>query len=150
MDQAIPRQGQPSQPWVPMPGPMGRVSFFKEQRRHRRRTCRLSALCVLTIVATGMAVSAIVIPLLLLFLRLSLGLASLVLPVPAGAWRPFRGFVSLVDPVLSTLDGRQMSATEAFVGFSALLLPSVAITGLALARKITNPLCNLGNNVHKL
>lgn len=40
-------------PWLPTPGPVDHVSFFEAQRRNRRATRRLTALCTLVVAAMG-------------------------------------------------------------------------------------------------
>ncbi|HET7036125.1 MAG TPA: M48 family metalloprotease [Thermomicrobiaceae bacterium] len=75
-------------PWGTLPGPVDRVSFFDEQRRRRRSTWRLTAICSVVVLALGLAVSIVVVPLLMIESMLLLHLLDLVLPLPHAIYWP--------------------------------------------------------------
>src|SRR5215207_292137 len=53
-----------SVPRSPVPGPIDRESFFEAQRRHRRATWRLSALCIAAVAIMGIPLSLVLMPVL--------------------------------------------------------------------------------------
>ena len=69
--------------WAPVPGPVDRVSFFAEQRRRRRQTWQISAVCALAAVLTGIPLSLVFTPVLFATLLVLLKLTALVVGVPA-------------------------------------------------------------------
>lgn len=85
--------------WGPVPGPVDRVSFFEEQARHRRATWRLAALCGLAVVALGIVVSVVVLPLLFLQLMIFVGILGLVLPIPAALDRAHEGYFEVIGGI---------------------------------------------------
>lgn len=132
-----PQDRPPSRPWAPIPGPSDRVTFFEEQRRHRRATWRALALYGLAVVVMGISVSTVLSPLVGLLALLCTRLASLVVPVPDGVWEAFRAFVAIFDHLVSTIQARRFSIDQMvpnIVAFGTLLLPgALAIVLLWLA-----------------
>jgi Zn-dependent protease with chaperone function len=69
-----------------MAGPADRVAFQTEQTRRRRRTWRLSAVCALAAVLTGIPVSLVFTPAVLTLLLLATKVAQLTIGVPDNIW----------------------------------------------------------------
>jgi len=121
--------GQPPRPWLPVPGPVDRESFFEAQRRHQRATWRLSALCVLTIVVMGIPLSLVLTPLLYALVLLITNLIDLFLRLPEEFWQAFGSVASLMVRVIGRLLGEDVSLSpvKLLLGLSAMLLPGSAV-----------------------
>ncbi|HJQ29040.1 MAG TPA: hypothetical protein VJ827_06840 [Rubrobacter sp.] len=72
-------------PHSPVPGPVDREGFFEAQRRHRRATWRLPAVCVAA-VAVVMAIpfSLVLTPVLYALILLLAQPVDVIAPVPDG------------------------------------------------------------------
>ena len=126
----------PPRPWSPIPGPSDRVTFFKEQRRHRRATWRALALYGLAVAVMGISVSTVLSPLVGLLALLCTRLAGLVVPVPDGVWEAFRAFVAIFDHLVSTIQARRFSIEQMvpnMLGLGILMLPGALAIILLLA-----------------
>jgi Zn-dependent protease with chaperone function len=117
--------------WLPIPGPVDRVSFFEEQARHRRATWRVSALCVLAIVVTAVPFSAIVGPVFYGVVALGLRIAGLFTPLPDTVWVPFRLAWQMMDQLIENLDRLSWGDTPYVIG-TILALLSPGILGIIL------------------
>lgn len=109
----------------PVPGPVDRESFFEAQRRHRRTTWRLSAVCVAAVAVMGIPLSLILTPVLYTLVLVLAHLADLVAPVPESFWQALAAGASLMIRVIGGFLGEEApaSVTQTFVGLSVMLLP---------------------------
>lgn len=108
-------------PWGTLPGPVDRVSFFDEQRRRRRSTWRLTAICALIVLALGLAVSLIVVPLLVIQTLLLLHLLDLFLPLPHALYWPFIAYGEVLQHTGDVGQGRLRTA----LGVAGLAAPGI-------------------------
>lgn len=109
----------------PVPGPVDRESFFEAQRRHRRATWRLSAVCVAAVAIMGIPLSLVLTPVLYALVLLFAHLVDLVAPVPVGFWQALAALASLVVRVIGGFLGEEAPASLArtIVGLTAMLAP---------------------------
>jgi Zn-dependent protease with chaperone function len=108
--------------WAPAPGPVDRVTFFAEQRRHRRAFWWAATFSFVAIVIMGFAFSIVASPVVILLGALAARLAGLFVPVPAFVWDVFRALVDLFAGVkLALLDWR-LSPDELAPSLRAVLL----------------------------
>ena len=109
----------------PVPGPVDRESFFEAQRRHRRTTWRLSAVCVVAVAIMGIPLSLVLTPVLYTLLLLLAHLADLVVPIPESFWQALAAGASLMIRVVGGLLGEEApaSVTQTLVGLTVMLLP---------------------------
>lgn len=91
-------------PAGPLPGPVDRVSFFDEQRRHRRSTWRASALCALAAILSGIPLSLAVTPILFFIVLGTTRLLGLVVDVPNAVWDRYRDVGEVATLALYRLD----------------------------------------------
>jgi Zn-dependent protease with chaperone function len=77
----------PLRPYVPVAGPEDRVTFFDEQRRHRRATWRHSVMCLLAAAVLGLPLSLIITPFLILLTLLIIRLFGLEGVLTALPWQ---------------------------------------------------------------
>ncbi|MCI0347478.1 MAG: hypothetical protein L0221_18900, partial [Chloroflexi bacterium] len=99
-DEITPVRGVVYQAWKPIPGPVDRVSFYDEQRRHRRATWRLTIFCSLAVLLTGVPVSLVLTPVVHTVALLFLVLAGQFVRVPDAAWQSYRSlFLAIFDTV---------------------------------------------------
>ena len=112
-------------PRSPVPGPVDRESFFEAQRRHRRATWRLSAVCVGAVAVMGIPLSLVLTPVLYALVLLLAHLVDLLAPVPDGFWQALAALASLVIRVIGGFLGEEAPAplTETLAGLTAMLLP---------------------------
>src|SRR6187551_1080935 len=80
---AVPR------PFNPTLGPVDRESFFDAQRRNRRATWRLTAVCALAAIVTGIPLSLVLTPIVFAVVLLGTRLVSVVVPVPMRVWNAY-------------------------------------------------------------
>jgi Zn-dependent protease with chaperone function len=81
-----------------IPGPRDRTSFFEEQARNRRSTWRLAALCGITILLMGVAVSLVTVPLLLLGYIVFTEFLDVFFPFVEILKLPARAYLFLINP----------------------------------------------------
>ena len=72
---------------APFAGPRNRESFFDAQRRNRRATWRLSAMCVLATIVMGIPLALTITPLLYAGGLLIAEIVSIWMPLPASFWQ---------------------------------------------------------------
>jgi Zn-dependent protease with chaperone function len=113
----------------PVPGPVDRESFFEAQRRHRRATWRLSAVCVGAVAVMGIPLSLVLTPVLYALVLLLAHLVDLVAPVPDGFWQALAALASLMIQIIGGFLGEDAPAspTETFVGLTVMLLPGAVV-----------------------
>ncbi|HET7271838.1 MAG TPA: hypothetical protein VFI90_12205, partial [Rubrobacter sp.] len=114
-----------SVPRSSVPGPVDRESFFEAQRRHRRATWRLSAVCVAAVAIMGIPLSLVLTPLLYAFVLLLAHLVDLVVSVPDGFWQGLAMLASLVIRVIGGFLGEEAPASlaQTVFGLTAMLAP---------------------------
>ena len=112
-------------PHSPVPGPVDRDSFFEAQRRHRRATWRLSAVCVAAVAVMGIPLSLVLTPVLYALILLLAHLVGLIAPVPNDFWQELAGLASLVIRVIGGFLGEAVPAslTQTIVGMTVMLAP---------------------------
>jgi len=88
----------------PILGPVDRESFFDAQRRHRRQSWRLSALCGVGAVLTGIPLSLVLTPLLFAVLLILTRLFDIFLPVPEFVWDGYERAGLVFTEVVDSLD----------------------------------------------
>lgn len=81
-----------------IPGPRDRTSFFEEQARNRRSTWRLAALCGITILLMGVAVSLVTVPVLLLGYIVFTEFLDVFFPFLEILRLPARAYITLINP----------------------------------------------------
>lgn len=86
--------------WAPIPGPVNRESFFEAQRRNRQATWRLSAVCILAVIFTGIPLSLILAPPVYGLLLLGLAVAKRYVAVPPEIWQTLVQMGSSVGAIL--------------------------------------------------
>ena len=118
-----------SVPRSAVPGPADRESFFEAQRRHRRATWRLSAVCVAAVAIMGIPLSLVLTPVLYALVLLLADLVDLLVPVPDGFWRGLAVLASLVVRVIGGFLGEETPASLAqmVVGLGAMLAPGAVV-----------------------
>jgi Zn-dependent protease with chaperone function len=119
------------------PGTIDRTSFFAEQRRRRRQTWRLVAVCLLVVGFIGFIASTVISPLVLAVGGLGLRLAQHVAPSSLGIAAARRAIIAWVDRGIADLGTfsdrldqvRTLSDALALVpyatAFAALLVPGI-------------------------
>ncbi len=120
-----------SRPWAPIPGPEDRVTFFEEQRRNRRATWRLAALCALAVVVMGIPLSMVLTPLLYAALLLAAYIVDLVRPIPQ-VLEVLKGGGELWFQALGYFIGEVKTPVPPGalpLGVGAMFLPGIAIMG---------------------
>jgi Zn-dependent protease with chaperone function len=83
---APPRHPVHDSAYPPLLGPVDRVTFQTEQARRRRQTWRLTAVCGLAAILTGLPASLVFTPVVLALMLLVTKLAQLTVGLPAGVW----------------------------------------------------------------
>ncbi|HEY8514783.1 MAG TPA: M48 family metalloprotease [Candidatus Binatia bacterium] len=106
-----------------IPGPVERVPFFEAQRRHRRGSLVLTALCALTVLAMGGAAAVLATPAVVVTLAIALGAARLVLPLPQALWAPIEGYMDAYGIALAGEPGEMGRLAAAVV----VLAPGVVV-----------------------
>jgi Zn-dependent protease with chaperone function len=81
---------RPVREYAPILGPADRESFFAAQRRHRRATWKLTAVCALAAVVTGIPLSLALTPVIYALVVIITKLVDLVAYVPESVWDAYR------------------------------------------------------------
>jgi len=110
-------------PRSPVPGPVDRESFFEAQRRHRRVSWRLSAVCVVAVAVMGIPLSLVLTPVLYALVILLAHLVDLLASVPDNFWQALAAGASLMIRVIGGFLGEEAPAslTETLAGLTAML-----------------------------
>ncbi|MFN8523470.1 MAG: M48 family metalloprotease [Chloroflexota bacterium] len=103
--------------WRRTVGPINRVSFVAEQRRHRRSTWQLSAICTLAVLITGLPLSLVMTPVVFAVALLVLVVTRPFTPNAAAAWDAYGLVFTLLFDVADRLDRDPLAA----------LLPKLAL-----------------------
>jgi Zn-dependent protease with chaperone function len=109
-------------------GPVDRVSFFAEQRRHRRATWRLSAICALATLITGIPLSLVFTPVIFALILIGTRLVGLVITVPESVWHAYDTVAFSLARAAARLDDTRtapVSARDVIVGVALWLVPGI-------------------------
>jgi len=109
-------------------GPSDRVSFLAEQRRRRREGWRLSVLCALAVLVTGLPLSVVLTPVIYAALLGALRLGNLVIPVPPSVWAGLHRLARLLPALFEAL-----SRGGTHVPASTLVAAGVILVGPGIA-----------------
>jgi Zn-dependent protease with chaperone function len=115
-------RARPKSGSAPRFGPPDRVSFLAEQRRRRRQTWRLSALCTVAVVVVGLPLSVVLTPLAYAALLAALRLASLAIPVPPSVWGELHRLASLIPALFNAMGQTGHHATTGTLVAGAVLI----------------------------
>jgi Zn-dependent protease with chaperone function len=109
--------------------PRGRESFFDAQRRNRRATWRLSALCVLAAVVMGIPLALIVTPLLYAVTLIAADVISLFSPLPSSFWQRANEVARFGFVAVQWLLEHQAANPQALaIGAAVMLLPGTVLS----------------------
>ena len=100
---------------MPVPGPIDRESFFSAMRRHRRETWRLTALCAVAAILTGIPLSLIFTPVIFTIIVLGTWISNKLVTVPTGVW----DFYATMAGPLAKVFNRVADDTGTAAGLSA-------------------------------
>jgi len=110
--------------------PRDRESFFDAQRRNRRATWRLSALCAVAIVLMGIPLALIVTPLVYAAMLIGADVINYFWPLPAAFWRLADEIARFGFVALGWLLQHKSADPQALaVGAAVMLLPGVLLSG---------------------
>ena len=96
---------------VHVPGPVDRVHFLDEQRRHRRATRRFTALAALAVLVTGIPACIIVTPLVFTVLMTIGHIINAISPISPEALDALRGMGQSLSHAAEALESRLDSGT---------------------------------------
>jgi Zn-dependent protease with chaperone function len=119
-------------PGKPVPGPVDRVSFFDEQRRHRRATWQLSAFCTLAVLVTGIPVSLVLTPVVHTLALLILTVAGAFVRVPETVWESYRTLFLVLFDVAEQLDRQPLMTQLPRITLAAALMVLPGVAGMSL------------------
>jgi Zn-dependent protease with chaperone function len=107
--------------------PADRVSFLAEQRRRRRQTWRLSALCTLAVAITGLPLSVVLTPIVYALLLGALRLGGAVIALPAPLWSGLRRVGGLLPSLFEAMgrSGAHVPASRLAVGGALIVAPGI-------------------------
>jgi Zn-dependent protease with chaperone function len=100
-------------PFNPTLGPVDRESFFDAQRRNRRATWRLTAVCALAAIVTGIPLSLVLTPIVFAVVLLGTRLVSIVVPVPMRVWNAYESIALVLVRAFQQFDDSSSSSTTA-------------------------------------
>jgi Zn-dependent protease with chaperone function len=103
-DDPIPSRFDEPSVYAPVLGPVNRESFFAAQRRHRRATWRLTAICAVAAVIAGIPLSMALTPVIYAVIIIMTKLADIVLPIPNAVWDAYVWAGSLLPQAVEALD----------------------------------------------
>ena len=110
-------------------GPTDRVSFFAEQRRRRRETWRLSALCTVVVVVTGLPLSVVLTPAAYAVVLGIVRVTGLLATMPPAGRELLRRHAGLVPRLLDALGGNtHVPLSQAIVGGLIVVAPGVVVS----------------------
>jgi Zn-dependent protease with chaperone function len=109
--------------------PRDRESFLDAQRRNRRATWRLSALCMLAAVVMGIPLALIVTPLIYAVALIAADIINIFSPIPPALWAQAEQVARFGFVALGWLTQHQRADPQALaLGAMVLLLPGVALS----------------------
>jgi len=108
--------------------PADRVSFLAEQRRRRRETWRLSALCAAVVLVTGLPLSVVLTPAVYAVLLGTARVTGLLAAMPPAGRELLRRHATLVPRLFDALGGNaQVPIPQTVAGGLAVLAPGVVV-----------------------
>jgi Zn-dependent protease with chaperone function len=113
-----------------VPGPTDRESFFAAQRRNRRATWRLVAMCGVAAVVTGIPLSLVLTPLLFAVVLIVTRLIDLFVAVPDGVWSAYEHVGLIIKRLFEAVDEEStasISIPEIALGAVVWLLPGILL-----------------------
>ncbi len=110
---------------LPVHGPVDRVTFFAEQARHRRATWRVTAMCAVAAVVTGVPLSLVLTPVLFAIVLIATRLLDLMVPVPLPVWDAYRRVALTFGTALDLLDDTKPRPADAEVARRVILAAAV-------------------------
>jgi Zn-dependent protease with chaperone function len=113
-----------------VPGPVDRESFFDAQRRNRRATWRLVAMCGVAAIVTGIPLSLVLTPLLFAVILILTRILGLIVSVPDGVWSAYEQVGLIVKHVFDAVDSEStvdVSVTQIVFGGVVWLLPGMLL-----------------------
>jgi Zn-dependent protease with chaperone function len=126
----IPSRLEEPSVYAPVLGPADRESFFAAQRRHRRATWRLTAVCALAAVVAGIPLSMALTPVIYAVVIVMTKLVDILLPVPQAVWDAYHWAGSLLPKTIDALDNPEtpgVSEGDISLVPRSLLLSAIAI-----------------------
>ena len=108
-----------------VPGPVDRVHFLDEQRRHRRASWRFSVFAVATAVLSGLPLSILLSPLLFGLTLVVFHIVDLVAPIPASAWNTLEQVARAVPKTWAVMP--EMAGPTVGASTAALVLPGAIV-----------------------
>lgn len=110
-------------------GPLDRESFFDAQRRNRRATWRMSALCILGTLLAGIPLSLILTPILYALTLIAADIVNYFSPLPAEFWRHANEIARIGVMAGNWLfEGKPADVQTLGLGAAAMLLPGVILS----------------------
>lgn len=142
------RRGGPEPlPYLPMAGPADRESFFNAMRRHRRATWRMTALCFLGAIFTGIPLSLVTAPVLFSFIVLGTALVNQVVTVPLAVWDFYETAAGIIINVFRQFDDSATNIAPLTAGEIALAATVWLAPGIVLMLLIWPAIRELFDNV---
>ena len=109
--------------------PRDRESFFDAQRRNRRATWRMSALCVLAAVVMGIPLALVITPVLYAAALIVADVVNLFSPLPSSLWQQASEVARFGFVALNWLLGHgPADSRELAIGAAVMLLPGAALS----------------------
>jgi Zn-dependent protease with chaperone function len=90
--------------YAPVLGPVDRESFFAAQRRHRRQTWRLTALCGFAAIVTGIPLSLVLTPMVFAVILILTRLLHVAFPVPDAVWDAYERVGRVLPDAIEAMD----------------------------------------------
>lgn len=105
-------------------------SFYIAQKRNRRATWRMSAICVVAALAMGIPLTLVLTPLMYAFTLIGADIINIFIPVPAAFWDGMNGFSQLAQRVGDYVINQRghLDPAELAVGLAFVLSPGIAAT----------------------
>ncbi len=112
------------------PGLCPPETFFKAQRRNRRATWRMSALCVVAAALMGIPLTLVLTPFLYAVAMALLEAINHFSPLPPGFWERANDFARLAQRVADYVVNQRgtVNPQELAIGLALVLLPGIALT----------------------
>jgi Zn-dependent protease with chaperone function len=110
-------------------GPADRVSFLAEQRRRRRQTWRLSAICTVVVLVTGLPLSVVLTPAAYAVLLGTVRVTGLMAAMPPAGRELLRRNATLVPRLFEALGGNtHVPLSQAISGGLIVAAPGVVVS----------------------
>lgn len=142
-----PRATDDARPYLPMSGPADRETFFDAMRRHRRATWRVTTLCALAAIFTGIPLSLVITPVLFSVIVAGTALVNALVSVPAGVWDFYDAILGIVIHVFEQFDDANPAKEPLTAGDIALAAAVWLAPGIALMLLVWPAIRELFDNV---